>query len=188
MKGQMFLIAGIVVVVGLIFMKGIYDIYPLFEESRYIRSRNGKFVLNNVNTEYEKIIGLGNNSKTDKYLYDFSNFVYHDMAGLNIFYVYLKTGANESLVIGNFMDKSLNVTISLSSATPSVFSQVIGNEQNKTFEFNPSGDFEVNISYDGKNEYFNVSEKKQGVLFTDMAIDYDDLKVGKTNFYRGYIQ
>ena len=171
MKGQMFLLASVIIVLGLISIGNLLGIYKTVEETRLQESLMLDKQLRNIKAEYESIAAaarLGNdvNGSAIRYLSNFSGLL-RNTADVEVFYVFAYFNAsdkNYSLTIGNYLKDSINVTVNASSSDPAgIFMGVIDDRKNETrtsahtITSSPlSGTVLVNVTYTIKGS--NVME------------------------------
>ena len=171
MKGQMFLLASVIIVLGLISIGNLLGIYKTVEETRLQESLMLDKQLRNIKAEYESIAAaarLGNdvNGSAIRYLSNFSGLL-RNTADVEVFYVFAYFNAsdkNYSLTIGNYLKDSINVTVNASSSDPAgIFIGVIDDRKNETrtsahtITSSPlSGTVLVNVTYTIKGS--NVME------------------------------
>lgn len=179
MKGQMFLIAAIIIAMGLISMKMIYDIDYLFEEDRYVRYNNIDNLMENLEREYNSVLSF---SKSNGDFYNFSKYVTSENRNIDIFYVFVDfTDSGNYLYTGNFLGSKIFVNIS----SPTNSSFYLNNSAYYSEKFDKNYTF--NLTYNGKKARFNIS-KERDILFTDFRISQDNMEKEKTNVYRGLIE
>jgi hypothetical protein len=150
LSGQMFLIAAIMVVIGLLLLKNLTGIYDTAEEKRYQESTMLKGQLKNIMSEYKKIVGVASmqqspNGSAIAYLANFSDFLKND-AGMDVLYMLAYSNNSKySVTLGNFIGDKINVTLTASNSTPLVWSLILNSSTNATKEFTSSGSL-VNIT------------------------------------------
>lgn len=167
MKGQMFLLASVIIVLGLISVSNLLGVYKTVEETRLQESLVLDRQLQNIKAEYEaaaaaaKLTGNATSSAI-KYLANFSELL-RNTGDVEVFYAfafYNGTTGLYSLTVGNFLRDSINLTLNASNSQPAGFNvDVVDDRKNETRTFGTPeilGTAEVNITYVIRNE--NVTE------------------------------
>lgn len=182
MKGQMFIIAAIIMITGLIALKTLFSAYQATEEKRYHEAAIYNDNLRNIEHEYENIISIGSrqpsvNSSTVHYLNDFSSFLQSEDSGLKIFYVYIfrnETGNNIQFSAGNYMHTTINVNASTETEG---YNLQIADRTNSTVYFHSNDAINVTIIYysdDYGKEILSISKKNFTAGFFDIILEKQD--------------
>ncbi|MCD6216041.1 MAG: hypothetical protein J7J92_03135 [Candidatus Aenigmarchaeota archaeon] len=117
-KGQMFLISGILIILGLLMVKNLLGVYQSIEEKRAEESIILDENLQNILKEYEYCVGLSSlssdiNQTTYENLVNLTSYIQSDF-DTEVFFVFVyynKTAANYTLTIGNYLGEKINLTI-----------------------------------------------------------------------------
>ena len=185
-KGQMFVAAAVVIIVGLLLMKNLFSLYSTVEEKRHQESLLPGNRLDNIEKEYEYILGIsamqGGRGNGVEYLSNFSNYLRddtNDFEGLYVFVVTNSSSHTYSITVGNFLRDKINATINVTDSTPTMVGAEIGDRLNHTWEFQSSA-MQVNITliYDFQNsrmiEQFSVNTGKNVTFgFFDIMLQSD---------------
>ena len=158
-KGQIFLAAAIVIVVGLVIMKSIFSLYAVVEEKRHEDTMLNEQRISNLKHEYEYAVGIAAmqadvNSSGILYLANFSNYIRSETTDVRVFYVFMhanSTSHKYSVTAGNFLKDKINLTVNTTDS-PLGVNYELNDKANKTWEFQGIAD-EVNITvtYDYRN-------------------------------------
>lgn len=166
-KGQMFLLASVIIVLSLISISNLLGIYKTVEETRLQESLILDKQLKNIKAEYESIAGAARlnddvNGSAIRYLANFSELLRNtaDVEVLYSFIFYNATIQRYSVTIGNYLKDKINVTVNVSNSTSNGAAiGIIEDMKNSTGTFVSSitgGTLTVNITYARKGE--NVTE------------------------------
>jgi len=142
-KGQMFIAAAIVMIVGLFVMKNLFSLYTTVEEKRYQETLLVGKHMDNIKREYEQIIrtaAMQNdvNGSGMLYLSNFSNYLGGEMNDFKVLYVFVcvnHSSQKYSVTVGNFLKDKINVTVNVTDSTPSSANAEINDKRNTTWEF-----------------------------------------------------
>lgn len=117
-KGQMFIIASIVILVGLIMLKNMFGIYATAEEGLYHDTDIMERQLRNIKGEYERIISTASSgSQYIFYLAEFSSIV----PGRILYMLVLTNGTDYNVTIGNFLGDKINCTLNTTGSVPEYY-------------------------------------------------------------------
>ncbi|MDI6720995.1 MAG: hypothetical protein QMD85_01300 [Candidatus Aenigmarchaeota archaeon] len=198
-KGQMFLIATILILVTFFALRNMLDVYDVFEEKRSQEIKTENFQIRNMVKEYEYTAGIASmqpdvNRTAQDYLFNFSTFI-RDVSDVKVLYVFVysnSTTGKYSVVIGNFLSDNVNGTINATNSQPSSFQFLLRNKRDITKEFNftVNGSAELNLTYTTKNEVrrdtMNITLQSPGYfasLLTDITAEGNDIKVRYKDIY-----
>ena len=146
-KGQMFLIAAIIIAIGLIFMKNMLGIYITLSEERFIESDISGKKAENIKSEFRYITGLSAANLNITYFYNFSEYASEDADVLYV--IAFVNGSTQRLdvTLGNFLKAGINYTINATSAS-SGFSGSLNHRSNITYNFAAAnGTANVTLNY-----------------------------------------
>ncbi len=186
MKGQMFLLASVIILLGLISASNLLGIYKTVEETRVQESLILDKQLKNIKAEYESIAGAARlnddvNGSAIRYLANFSELLRAtaDVEAFYAFVFYNSTNNKYSITIGNFLKDSINLTLNASNSLPAgFFVGVIDDKKNATRTFEAtiiSGVAQVNVTYAIRNE--NVTEVMPVTISRNYVMLLYDIKL-----------
>lgn len=185
-KGQLFLIASIFVLIGLIMLKNLLGIYSTIEEKGSLESLLFDKELRNLMNEYKNIVATAS-LKSDvgaDYLSNFSSFIRNEMNSKILYsFVFMNSSSkNYSVTIGNFLNDKINVTLSATNATPA--NSIIGIMNDKTnatreFTSNINGTVQLTLIYEKEGQTFEEriairSDHNYVTGFFDLVIAEDE--------------
>ena len=122
-KGQMFVIAGIIILIGFFMLRGIFGIYMTLEEKKYQETIIIDRELRNIQHEYEKIISVsrlqGNaNDTAISNMMSFSTYLRGEEE-MEILYVIVSLNNTAyTVTVGNFLNDNINLTVNASDSSP----------------------------------------------------------------------
>jgi len=165
-KGQMFVIAGIIILIGFFLLRGVFSIYSTIEEKRFQETMILDKQLKNIYHEYEKTLAVSRiqtnpNNTAITNLYDFSNYLRNE-EDIEILYVFVYVNNTAySVTVGNFLNDRINVTVNGTTSTPaSAAIGVMDDKTNATRNFAAditSGTVNITVTYQLRNE--NITER-----------------------------
>ncbi len=197
-KGQMFVIASILVLIALIAVKNMLGIYATFEEKRFKETFTLDKQIRNLKDGFRDTVGIATmqgdaNLSGIRFLYNFSNFTAKDTGAKLLYaFVYVNgTSQKFSVTVGNFLKDEINVTINATDSTPAAFSFLMNSSMNATNEFQSdiSGMVNMTLSYSqsegNSTERFSISTSAQRYAgaFFDIKIESNDEFVRSKEFY-----
>ncbi|MBI4018103.1 MAG: hypothetical protein HY368_00670 [Candidatus Aenigmarchaeota archaeon] len=164
-KGQMFVIAGLIILIGLFLLRGVFGIYSTLEEKRFQETMIMDKELRNIQHEYENIVAVsrlqGNaNASAISNLMDFSTFLRGE-EDAEVFYALISVNNTAfSVTAGNFLNDNINLTVNATTSTPA-FAVIgaINDKRNGTASFSAdisSGIVNVTLTYERRNQ--NITE------------------------------
>ncbi len=185
-KGQMFIIAAIIVSISLILLKEYFGVFSIIEEKRHQNAESLSERMANIQAEYMNIVNVAMensdvNASAIGQLYNFSQYL-QQQEDIEILYmfVYVNKSRNEmQVVLGNFMGDTIDVLL---NTTGTVFSEQTATLFDKEtaemlFYIQPEYDSLVNITleYELQDEFvierasIDASGNSQ-LLFYDFAV------------------
>lgn len=198
MKGQMFIIAAIFMIVTIVIIRNMVGSQTLTEENRFQESRFPEKTLRNVQNEFRQLAALAAlqadaNRSGMEYLRNFS-LQLRDDTDIAVMYIYIvANGTNQrySATIGNYLQDRMNITFNATSSSPGSRLFIIEDRANLTREYNSTinGTISINVTYTSQNlettERFNITDntKSNIFLFTDITVKSDDLYARGKDFY-----
>ncbi|MBI4019085.1 MAG: hypothetical protein HY364_02430 [Candidatus Aenigmarchaeota archaeon] len=153
-KGQMFIIAGIILIMMLFSLSALLSIYNTGQEKVNLESVAIQLTAENLMREYKNIAGLATvkenvNASAMAYFSNFSDLVRHDADAKILYSFAFSNGTSQKfwVITGNYLDDSINLTIYATDSTPSsVFIGVIQDKTNVTREFSRTTNVPINIT------------------------------------------
>ncbi len=198
MKGQLFIIAMIFIVIAIVLIRNMVGTFELTEENRFQGTRLIEKNLRNIQNEFRNIASLAAlqanaNASGNDYLRNFSLQLRDDL-DVSIMYVYIVangTNQNYSVTVGNFLKDRMNVTFNATNSTPANSVYIAEDKQNISTSYNITGNgtISVNVSYTSQNqdtaEKFNITDntKNNIILFTDITVRSNEFFVRGKNIY-----
>lgn len=190
MKGQLFLIGAVVIIVGLFLLKNLFSVHGFIEEVRYLETSNPGFEIDNVMREYQRVAGLCKVNNNYNYLSDFSMNLRNNSYLKSLYFVGVANNTGYIVISGNFIGYNINVTIDPEKPTLSATSFVLPDVSEQVSHFSYSNDeiFIINISYEinGKieNERFHLKTGSDNLgSFFQVTFRDDNLDVSKKQTY-----
>src|SRR3989344_956540 len=199
LKGQMFLIAAVFIIISFFVIRNVLDIYNVFEENRSQEIRTEDLQTKNLVREYEQAAGAASmqsnaNRSAQDYLFNFSSFLRNtrDARMLYLFAYSNSTTAKYSVVLGNFLNDNVNATISATNSDPVTAQFVLADRRNATAEFIflGNGTVELNLTYTVRNEVrkdlLNITVQSPRLfmtLFTDITLEGNNIIVRHKDIY-----
>lgn len=165
-SGQMFVIAAIIILVGLIMLKNLLAVYSTMEEKRSVESDMLDKQLKNIRGEFRYIAGIASlqadaNASGIAYLSNFSGFLRSD-ADIRILYLFAfanGTSQKYSITIGNYLKDNINATVNVTGSTSAgYYFGTINDETNITTAFqSTAGTVNITLAYSYRNQ--NITER-----------------------------
>lgn len=161
MKGQMFIMAAILVISGVVLVYSIIGLPSIAEEKKFQDSMLLDKTARNVMNEYIYAMGASTiygepNASAEVFLANLSAFVKSDTDSEMFYSVIFVNGTTSSISVntGNFLDATTGVTISLTNSTPSSATLSLANGANGTLYFmrNINGTMNFSITYTKDSE------------------------------------
>lgn len=156
MKGQFFIIAAVIILIGFILLKNSLGIFDTLVERRIVESSMMNKQAVNILNEYKYLSGVASlqnnvNGSAIEYLSNFSSFM-RDDRDVEILYVfvYMNDSANTySITLGNFLNDNINASINVTTSTPQSVNFTLNDKRNTTYNFAVSSDgiLDVNLTY-----------------------------------------
>lgn len=198
MKGQLFIIAMIFIVIAIVLIRNMVGTFELTEENRFQSTRLIEKNLRNIQNEFRNTAALAAlqanaNASGNEYLRNFSLQLRDDL-DISIMYVYIVangTNQNYSVTVGNFLKDRMNVTFNATNSTPANSVYIVEDKQNISTSYNITGNgtISANVSYTSQNqditEKFNITDntKNNIFLFTDITVRSNEFFVRGKNIY-----
>jgi len=180
-SGQMFIISSIFVIAGLVIIFSTLSTPNISEEVRFRETQALDKTARNLAGEYKFAIGVASvqaspNTSAMEYLNNLSSFLRGEM-DVEVFYAVIfvnGTTQNYTAAAGNYLDRSINVTLDATGSTPSTASAFLTDKNSTSFFFNTStsGIVFVNLSYSGTKESLavNVSSRNFMIGLFDLTV------------------
>jgi len=165
-KGQMFIIASVLVLVGLVLIFNILGIQTITEEKRSQDSRLADKIARNIMAEYMFLTGTATakqevNKSAADFAANFSAYIRSEMPS-NIFYaIAFVNGTTQkySINVGNYLDRKINITVNVTDSTPLGNNALLDDMKNLTFHFSSSINGTINVTINYKTGNRDVTEK-----------------------------
>ncbi len=165
MKGQMFLLAAIIIITGIVLVFNVVGAPHITEEKRFQDTMVPEKNIKNVMNEYIFSLGAATLSSTPdeavkRAMSNFSAYMRSEFDS-NVFYVvalYNKSDQRYSVIVGNYLDRAVNVTVNATSSTPSSNYTFLGDKQSSSLYFSSSVNGTVNITVYYKKGAEDVTE------------------------------
>lgn len=165
-KGQMFIIASVLVAIALIGIKNLLGVYSTFEESRFEETLNLDKQIRNIKNEFGYLLGVATlkgdvNISGITFFYNFSNFTVNDIDARILYaFVFVNSSTQEyGVTVGNLIKDTINITINATNSTPVGYTLILNSSTNATRQFNSNinGTVNITLTYSLHNE--NVTER-----------------------------
>ncbi len=157
MKGQVFLIGAIIIVISIVLLRNLYGIYDTLEEKRWVESVNADQKLKNIVKEYKYAAGIS----TAKwpidadYLREFSVYLRND-TDLSVLYLFsYSNGTRYDVTLGNFLGARINATVNVTQSAPLYHDfGIVEDKTNVTTSFvsDINGTIAITLSYTLAND------------------------------------
>lgn len=161
MKGQMFIIGTIIILVGVIFIKDTINIYPVINEKNYQDSIIDDKVMKNIENEFDYALGMAALNNKTSYMSNFSDYVRRDnYKVLYIVAIVNGTTHNYTVEISNYFGGNINYTLNATFSTPSGYSDTLNDRSNISYVFNSTVStvsIKFNYTLDGYNTVENMA-------------------------------
>jgi hypothetical protein len=184
-KGQLFIIAAVFMVAGMVLIFGVLSSPLIVEEKKFqdvrLLDKNSKNILN----EYKYAAGIATlNSPANvsllSYMLNLSDY-YRRESDSRIFYAAaMLNGSTQrfSIDVGNYLKDSINITINATDSTPSSIQFVLDDKTNRAVDFLATINKMVDITLDYSSgnartvERFSLNSSSRNVmlLFSDVSL------------------
>lgn len=196
MKGQMFFIAAIFMVIGFVLLRGLLTLPEISEEKTFHDTAYLDRNLKNIANEYSHIAGAASmqpsiNRSGQEYLYNFSTFVRSEVDSRIAYVLIYANGStgNFSATIGNFVQNNISGTISFAGPLSSSTGFVMNDRTNLTYAFNSTPGW-TNVTFEYtyggsitiEKFYFNSSRNYVAAFF-DITLLENGLFVRSKSYY-----
>ena len=181
LKGQMFVRAAIIIVIGLIMIKNILGVYGIMEEKRTQETGILDKQLRNIKNEYGYAIAAAAmqaniNDSGISYLSNFSDFIRSENDA-KIFYLFaFANGSNQNyyLTVGNYMNDMINITsLAVTTSSPSSWQiSAMNDKTNLTNSFSSSINGTINVTINYTLSGTSISE------FVPLTVDTKNRVIG----------
>lgn len=195
LKGQMFFIAALFMIVGFVMLAGLIFAPEIVQEKQFQENSYVDRTLRNIRNEYEYTAGLAPNQNSPNqtgpaYLYNFSSLVRNNENAKILYVAVYSNGTtkNFTVTVGNFLQDGIAGTITPSGLAPSAFA--LADKSSATYNYSATGGiYTVAISYTLQNTQvsdqmtFNVSARNQVSGFFDITLRDGDYLVRSKSVY-----
>jgi hypothetical protein len=194
MKGQMFLIAAIIMITGLIVLKTLFSAYEATEERRFQESVLLYERLKNIEHEYEYIISTGArqpniNGSTLAYLSNFSSYLRGEDTNFRILYIYFfrnETAGKTTVSAGNYLKETINLTLNTTAENYNIL-LADGGKATRQYQTTAGQPHDISIIYYiGNDEYverFSIPGVNMTAGFFDISVESTGSVLRKKEFY-----
>ena len=191
MKGQFFIIAAVIILIGFILLRNSLGIFDTLAERRIVESSlMNKQAINIVN-EYKYLAGTASlqnqvNRSAIDYFYNFSSYL-RDERNVEILYVfaYMNDSANTySVTIGNFINDNINASINVTTSTPQSVNFTLNDKRNTTYNFAVSSEGIININLAYQRIDTTITERLSIDSRKNMTSSFFDITLIENNKIR----
>lgn len=183
-KGQMFIIAAIFMVVGVILLRNMLSLPAITQQKTFQDVSYLDRSMKNIKNEFAYTAGIASvqplpNYTGSNYLMNFSDYV-RTQFDSKIFYVFVfsnGTNQNVSITIGNYLQNNMSGIVNLTNSTPTGRIFDLNDKSFATLEFNSSTSvINLTLNYTLQNRetverlYFNSSTKNYALGFFDVTL------------------
>lgn len=197
LKGQMFMIAAIFMIVGFILLRNLLSIPVISQEKAFQDTSYLDRNLKNVRNEFSYLTGAASmqpapNRTGVEYINNFSRFIRSEFDARILFvYVFSNgTSSNFSITIGDFMKDNISGVVNVTSATPAGRIFALNDTGNVTLEFNyTAGWINLTLNYTFQNKEFverlnfNASTRNYAAGFFDVSLQERGFFVRSKSLY-----
>ena len=198
MKGQMFIVAAIFIVLSMIAIKNMLGAPEITEEKRFIQSQATDRILYNIITEYGYAVGIAlaqpeKNNSGISYLSNLSSFMRKDIKYFTSFYAFAyvnSTTGKYSVTIGNYLYQNATVLLNATDSSPAGYLFEVTDATNATKEFSYSAgisQFNITINYTAGSgsdkETFTVVVSNSSAAYFDVRLNEDTLQLRAKEVY-----
>ena len=155
MKGQMFIIAAVFMIVGMVLIKNMLNFDVIDEQKNFIESQNTDKQMENILNEYKYAANIAlvqpqKNVSGLNYMSNLSLFLKKDIKYFSSLYMFAyanTTTGKISVAVGNFLSGDVNITLNATDSSPLGYSFLLSDTQSTAKEFTYNGGTsEVNIT------------------------------------------
>jgi hypothetical protein len=183
-KGQMFVIAAIFMIIGVILLRNILSFPAITQEKTFQDVSYLDRNLKNIKNEFAYTAGVASaqhrpNATGADYLLNISDYVRNQFDS-KILYLYVfanGTTQNVSVTVGNYLQTNISGTIEVTDSTPPTRAFDLNDKGYITLEFNSSQSMvNLTLNYTIQDRktvekiYFNVSTKNYVRAFFDITL------------------
>jgi hypothetical protein len=201
-KGQFFIIAAIIIVMSIILIRGFLDIYSTSESSLNEMTKIEDMKIENLEKEYEYSLGIASlaadpNASATLYLSNLSYYIRSQENAKILWLAVFVNGGDQkySVVVGNYLQRSISLNISATNSTPSSASLTINDMANTSYNFTSliNGTINLTLSYIvDDNTIQNTFQLLVGNVssttgFFDISLLSDSLKIRTKKVYQRFI-
>lgn len=181
MKGQMFIIAAIIIAVSLILLKEYFVVFDIIEEARFQQSSSLAEKARNIKDEYKNIVNIALqqesvNESAKIFLKNFTEQIRDEVDALYIFAYVNATRHEIYLLVANYLGDRIDMVVNATNTVfPEKFFDDIQEKESRetVFYFYPGfeGVVNIRIEYEIQDEIvkeeipINVSQENQALFF-----------------------
>src|SRR3989344_3707145 len=196
-KGQMFFIAAIFMIIGVVLLRGVLLLPVISQEKAFQETSYLDRNLDNIQREYEYVSGIASVKPNASlygadYIYNLSNFIRSDFDSRQVYVLIVANGTDQSffVTVGNFMQGNVTGTISFTDSAPPSVSFSLMDKKNSTYSFagssawiNATLNYTLNGGQTVEKFYFNDSPKNYIAGFFDVELRGNGMLVRSKNYY-----
>ena len=197
LKGQMFMVAAIFMIVGFILLRNLLSVPIISQEKAYQDTSYLDKNMRNIKNEFIYLAGVASMQPTPnktgvEYIHNFSRFIggEFDSRMLSVYAFSNGTSSNFSVTIGNFLKDNISGALNATSSTPTGRTFALNDTRNVTLEFNyTAGWINLTLNYTIQNketvERFNInaSTRNYAAAFFDISLQDRGFFVRSKNLY-----
>ena len=183
-KGQMFIVAAIFMIVGVILLRNLLSLPAITQEKTFQDVSYLDKNMKNIKNEFAYTTGVASvqplpNYTGANYLTNFSDYI-RTQFDSRLFYVFVfsnGTNQNVSITVGNYLQNNLSGILNVTNSTPGGRTFNLNDKNFITLEFNSSAAIiNLTLNYTVQNTetverlYFNSSTRNYVLGFFDITI------------------
>jgi len=197
-KGQMFLLAAIIIMTALIIIRGNVKLYGIVEQRKLLEARFESDIFNNIQNELTKALEFSTNEQENitTNVFDFANFTRDKMVEHSMDFKFLYVGClanatshNMNVSLINMMDEPINATLELDGDLKNKDNMVDGEKWDTIFTITPGTTYELIVSYNNTyNETVTIKTRNNNNVYVgyfDVYLETSDT-IHRKNFQKSY--
>ncbi len=153
LKGQMFLIASIFMILGFVLLRSLLTLPEITQEKTIQDTLYLDRTIDNIVTEYNYLTGLASlhsdvNGSAIDYFYNFTKYIRSEVDSQILYvFIYANESSNFSVTMGNFLQGNMSGTINFTGATPNGVVFSLNDTKDVTYHFEGSGWTNTTLNY-----------------------------------------
>jgi hypothetical protein len=184
-KGQLFIIAAVFIVAGLVLIFGVLSSPPVVEEKKFQDVRQLDKNARNVLNEYRYAAGVATlnspaNASLRTYMANLSDYYRRELDSGILYAAVVANGSTQrfSVGVGNYLSDRVNMSVNATDASPAGVQFVLSDKTDTVIDFAATANATINVTLDyaaGTRrvvERFavNVSARNFMLLFSDITL------------------